>query len=35
MSKWVNFCVVYASKAFDRVKHSILFQKLIDKGVPG
>ena len=23
------------SKAFDRVKHSILFQKLIDSGVPG
>ena len=24
-----------ASKAFDRVKHSILFHKLIDRGVPG
>ena len=24
-----------ASKAFDRMKHSILFQKLIDRGVPG
>ena len=23
------------AKAFDRVKHSILFQKLIDRGVPG
>ena len=26
---------IYASKSFDRVKHSILFQKLIDRGVPG
>ena len=24
-----------APKAFDRVKHFILFQKLIDRGVPG
>ena len=24
-----------ASKAFDKAKHSILFQKLIDRGVPG
>ena len=24
-----------ASKAFDRLKHSLLFQKLIDRKVPG
>ena len=27
--------VLDASKAFDRVKHSNVFQKLIDKRVPG
>ena len=27
--------VLDASKPFDRVKHSILFQKLIDKGILG
>ena len=28
-------CFLNASKAFDRAKHSILFQKLIDRGVLG
>ncbi|MEO2160307.1 MAG: reverse transcriptase domain-containing protein, partial [bacterium] len=28
-------CVMDMTKAFDNVKHSMLFQKLIDKGIPG
>ena len=28
-------CFLDASKAFDRVKHSVLFKKLIDQNVPG
>ena len=28
-------CFLDASKAFDRVSHTVLFKKLIDRGVPG
>ena len=28
-------CFCYASKAFDRVKHSMLFTKLLRRGAPG
>ena len=28
-------CFLDASPAFGRVKHSILFHKLVDRGVPG
>ena len=28
-------CFHDASKAFDRVKHSVLFDRLVERGVPG
>ena len=28
-------CAMDVSKAFDRVKHSLLFKKLVEKGLPG
>ena len=31
----VFLCLLDASKAFDRVKHSMLFTKLIRRGAPG
>ena len=31
----VYTCVMDMTKAFDNVKHSILFEKLIHKGIPG
>ena len=30
----IYMCFMYASKAFDRVKHWTLFKKLIDRGTP-
>ena len=30
----VYFATVDASKAFDRVDHNVLFQKLVNRGVP-